>query len=469
MKAFRLILLFQVLILFFGCSTDNPQQEASQNLTIFFVNDVHGQLDNFAKVKHIVDQEKETGNVILACSGDVFSGNPVVDNYTEKGFPMIDVMNQTGFDVAAIGNHEFDYGIEILKERIEQSDFEWICANLDSGNSLLPQPPAYTTITAGDLKVTFLGLVETNGKRNAVIPSTHPWKVRDLEFSWAQNVVPDFINTKNDEEADLFVALSHLGAMDDFELARNNYFFDLIIGGHSHSYIDTTINNVPVFQAGSYLNHLGKITMSVKNQSLENVDFNWIDLNEYPEIDAELQAVIDEYMNWPELNEVIGFAAFDHSGYQVGCFYTDALRLQLDVDFTFQNTGGVRAGLRQGNITKRDIYEIDPFNNGTMIYKMTVAEVEEFLRGSGSGFYYSGGSISKNGSEIIIRDLNGNEIPEDYVLEIGINDYIPAVHEIYFPDNGEVQPFSTAETIIVYLENNEVEVKYSQCYHYFRY
>src|SRR6056297_2216235 len=152
MKTIRTIFFLQVIILFFGCSTNNPQQEASQNLTIFFVNDVHGQLDNFAKVKHIVDQEKETGNVILACSGDVFSGNPVVDNYTEKGFPMIDVMNQTGFDVATIGNHEFDYGIEILKERIEQSDFEWICANLDSGNSVLPQPPAYTTITSGDLK-----------------------------------------------------------------------------------------------------------------------------------------------------------------------------------------------------------------------------------------------------------------------------------------------------------------------------
>lgn len=469
MKTIRTIFFLQVIILFFGCSTNNPQQEASQNLTIFFVNDVHGQLDNFAKVKHIVDQERQETNVILACSGDVFSGNPVVDNYTEKGFPMIDVMNQTGFDVATIGNHEFDYGIEILKERIEQSDFEWICANLDSGNSVLPQPPAYTTITSGDLKVTFLGLVETNGKRNAFIPSTHPWKVRDLEFSWAQNVVPDFINTKNDEEADLFVALSHLGAMDDFELARNNYFFDLIIGGHSHSYIDTTINNVPVFQVGSYLNHLGKITMSVKNQSLENVDFSWIDLDEYPERDAELQAAIDAYMNWPELNEVIGFSAFDHSGYQVGCFYTDALRLQLNVDFSFQNSGGVRSGLKQGDITKRNIYEIDPFNNGMMIYEMTVAEVKEFLKGSGSGFYYSGGYISKNGTEVIIRDMNDNLIPDYYVLEIGINDYIPAVHEVYFPKNGEVQSFTTAETIINYLENNNDEVNYPQCYHYFRY
>lgn len=142
MKIIRTILFLQIILLFFGCSTSNPKQEASQNLTIFFMNDVHGQIDNFAKVKHIVDLECQKTNVILASSGDVFSGNPVVDNYTEKGYPIIDIMNKTGFDVAVIGNHEFDYGIETLKNRIGQSNFEWICANLDSGNSVLPQPPA---------------------------------------------------------------------------------------------------------------------------------------------------------------------------------------------------------------------------------------------------------------------------------------------------------------------------------------
>ena len=109
MKIFRTIFFLQVIILFFGCSANNPKQEASQNLTIFFVNDVHGQLGNFSKIKHIVDHERQETNVILACSGDVFSGNSVVNNFTEKGYPMIDVMNQTGFDVATTGNHEFDY------------------------------------------------------------------------------------------------------------------------------------------------------------------------------------------------------------------------------------------------------------------------------------------------------------------------------------------------------------------------
>ena len=469
MKIIRTILLFQVVILLFGCSTNNPQKDAAQNLTIFFVSDVHGQIENFAKVKYIVDLEREETNVILVSSGDVFSGNPVVDNYTEKGYPVIDIMNQAGFEVTTIGNHEFDYGLEILNQRIADSEFEWICANVQTGTSDLSQPPPFTTISAGDLTVTFLGLVETNGKENDIIPSTHPWRVSDLEFSHAQSVVPTYKNTKKQEQADLFIALSHLGGRDNFELARNNSFFDFIISGHSHTIIDTTINNIPVFQAGANLNYLGKIEVSLVNRQVEDIEFNWIDLNDYPETDAELQAKINDYMNWPELNEVIGFAAFEHSGSQVGCFYTDALRLQLDVDFTFQNTGGVRAGLKQGEITKRDIYKIDPFNNGVMIYEMTVSEVESFLRESNSGFYYSGGSIDKNGTEIVIRDLNGNEIPEEYVLEIGINDYIPAVHSGYFPADGERQVSTTAETIIAYLQNYQGEVSYPQCIHYFRY
>jgi 2',3'-cyclic-nucleotide 2'-phosphodiesterase (5'-nucleotidase family) len=469
MKTIRTILFLQIILLFFGCSTNNPKQEASQNLTIFFMNDVHGQIDNFAKGKHIVDLERQETNVILASSGDIFSGNPVVDNYTEKGFPIIDLMNKTGFDVAVIGNHEFDYGIEVLKERIEQSDFEWICANLDSGASVLPQPPAYTTISTGDLKVTFLGLVETRGKPNAIIPSTHPWKVRGLEFDWAKNVIPNFINTKNEEEADLFVLLSHLGVMEDFEVARNNYFFDFIIGGHSHSMVDTVINNMPVFQSGSYLNHLGKISLQIQNRSVASLDFKLINMENYTQKDEELQALINEYNSWPELNEIIGYSSFDHSSFQTGCFYTDALRNQLNVDVSFQNTGGVRAGLKIGDITKRDIYEIDPFNNGIMIYEMTVSQIKNFLKGSGSGFYYSGIQIGKIDSEVVIRDMNDRVIPDDYVLKVGLSDYIPSVHEMYFPENGIAKENTSAETIIAYLENFEGEVNYEHCYHYFRY
>ena len=111
-------------LLIISCTNESsslPIESTDKKLTIFILNDIHGQIDNFAKVKYLVDQEKTKTNVILTSAGDIFSGNPIVDNYPQKGFPIIDLMNRVGFDVSVIGNHEFDYGEANLKERMEQA------------------------------------------------------------------------------------------------------------------------------------------------------------------------------------------------------------------------------------------------------------------------------------------------------------------------------------------------------------
>jgi len=473
MKKIYIILLAIFSII--SCSkNDGVNEIITKNLTIFFVNDQHGQLNNFSKIKYIVDKEKENTNVIVACSGDIFSGNPVVDNYPEKGYPMIDIMNKVGFDISVIGNHEFDYGEANLKVRLEQANFEWICANIDMGSTGIPEPLEYKTINIGDLKVTFLGLVETNGKEDATIPSTHPLKIQNLTFERPENVVSKYSNIKEQENSDIYIALTHLGydksvALGDCQLASQYPYFDLIIGGHSHQKINTIVNNIPIFQAGCYLNYLGKIELTVKEKNIESINYELIDLNTFTEYDSELKAVIDEYNDLPYLNDVIGFSHLYHDKSTVGCFYTDALKGKMNVDVSFQNTGGVRSDLNQGDITKREIFEISPFNNGTIIYNMSISEIKNFLIGSASGFYYSGIWIEQIGSEIQIKDLNGNIIPDNTVLSIGINDYIPAVHDSYFPTNGSTQSLTAAETIISYLENINGQVNYPNCDNYFRY
>lgn len=470
-KILRLII---VLALFLPACSEDVIVE-SEDLTIFFVNDVHGQIENFAKVKHIVDAERQETNVIVACSGDIFSGNPVVDNAVEKGSPIVDIMNKIGFDVAVLGNHEFDYGTDVLRDRFEQADFDWICANVDNGTTNMPQPKAHTSISIGGLKITFLGLVETNGKQYGTIPSAHPWKMEGLNFERPENVVPEFVGLKSSESADLLIALSHLGnygsdeIMGDERLAYSAGWIDLIIGGHSHIELNTEHNGIPVFHAGSYLHKLGKITLTVQNQSIINYNFDLIDLDSYPSEDAELKALIEDYNDLPYLNDVIGNSISDLNTWEVGSFYVDALQSVMNTDLAFQNSGGVRAGLDQGEITKREIFEISPFNNGTVIYEMSVEEIKNFLKGSGSGFYYSGVSIGKNGSEIEIRDSNNSKIPDDYVLTVGINDYIPAVHTLFFPSEGQRQLLTAAETLIFYLENVQSTIDYKGTNSYFRY
>ena len=470
------IFLLAVTLVIIGCSKENEViQIEAKNLTLFFVNDQHGQLINFSKIKHIVDLERLETNVITVCSGDMFSGNPVVDNHPQKGYPMIDVMNRVGFDISVIGNHEFDYGETILTDRINQANFDWVCANVNMENSSITEPFDYKTISTSDLKVTFLGLVETNGSDDITIPSTHPWRVQNLTFERPENVIGQYSNIKTQENSDLYIALTHLGfstsgsSLGDSQIAMQYPYFDLIIGGHSHQTINTTINNIPIFQSGSNLNSLGKMELTIKDKAISSIKYELINLDTYSEYDSELKAIIEEYENLPYLKEVIGYSNLYHETSQVGCFYTDALKGVMNVDVTFQNTGGVRSTLNEGDITKREIFEISPFNNGTVIYEMSALDIKNFLKGSRSGFYYSGIQLQQIGNDIQIKDLNNNIITDGTMLTIGTNDYIPAVYKNFFPLFGDVQSLTAAETIISYLENNTGQVNYSNCNHYFKY
>ena len=475
MKNLQKSILF-ILISFFviSCSTENNTQPVipqnnSKDLTIFHINDSHGSIENFAKIKYIVDQEKKETNVLLVCAGDIFSGNPVVDNYNPKGYPMIDLMNKVGFDISEIGNHEFDYGETILKDRFLQSQFSWICANVAMNNTGIPQPKAYQTITKDNIKITFLGLVETNGKEGAVIPSTHPWRVKDLTFQKYTDVIGNYAQVKQTENADLYIALTHLGLNTDKSIANNYPYFDMIIGGHSHSKAITSVNNIPIFQAGSKLNYLGKINLTLKDKKIESLTYDLIDLNSYPNYDAAIKNMADNYNQEANLDEVIGYSSAYHDHSQVGYFYTDILKKEMNADITFQNTGGIRNSLDEGDITKREIFEIDPFNNGAVTYTMTVSEIKNFLKGSKIAVYYAGVKIEEVNNEVVIKNLNDEIINDNTTLTVGLNDYIPAVYDTYFTKNPMPTNFTTAEEIIDYLENHTSTINYTSYNNYFKF
>ncbi|WP_299524517.1 bifunctional UDP-sugar hydrolase/5'-nucleotidase [uncultured Lutibacter sp.] len=472
LKIFLTYTLFSFLII--ACSKNENNtipipQNTSKEVTIFHINDQHGSLENFSKIKYIIDKEKEETNVMVVCGGDIFSGNPVVDNHDKKGFPMIDLMNKVGFDISTIGNHEFDYGEVILKDRFQQAQFSWICANVDMNTSGIPEPNEYKTIIKNDVKITFLGLVETNGKEDDIIPSTHPWRVQNLTFQKYNSVIDNYSQIKETENSDLYIALTHLGENTDKNIATNYPYFDLIIGGHSHSKTNTTVNNIPIFQAGSNLNYLGKIKLTIKDKEIENLTYDLINLSTYSNYDSTLKSLIDTYNENANLDQVIGFSEAYHGRAQVGFFYTDVLKNEMNVDITFQNTGGVRADLNEGDILKREIYTIDPFNNGSVTYTMTVAEIKNFLKGSGSGFYYSGGKIEQDGNEIVIKNDANDILSNNTNLTIGINDYIPAVYDTYFTQTPTFLPYTTAEAIINYLSNNSSPINFTNYNNYFKF
>lgn len=468
---FKMIGISALLLVAISCNNDDPVNvDSSRDLTIFYINDPHAQIDNFAKIKHIVDAERANTDVLLVCAGDIFSGNPIVDQYAEKGFPIIDLMNKTGFDASVIGNHEFDYGIDILKDRMAQAEFDWVCANVNTSGSALPQPAPFTTITKGDLTITLLGLIETFGKPDDVIPATHPWRVADLQFQVYTDILDTYQDLKQQEQADLLIALTHLGQNADINLANQLPALDLILGGHTHSPYAGEENNTPIFRAGAYLSNLGKLQLSIRDNKIIEMTSSTIDLNIYSEEDPALKQIIENYDDNPAFDEVIGYSKSNLSRTELGCFYTTALKDYMHVDASFQNTGGIRADLDEGDITTLEIYSIDPFNNGSVVFTMTVEEVKKFFTYSGTGLHVAGISFEKTDTGLIIYDDNGDELNNSELLTIGINDYIPAVYDQYFPyEEAEFRELTTAESIIQYLKTENSMVDYEGCDQYFQY
>lgn len=474
----KLLPLFLILLVISSCKdnepTNEPTAEESINadtLAIYFINDQHGQLDNFAKIKHIVDSERAINeHVLLVCAGDIFSGNPIVDQYEQKGFPMIDVMNKAGFDVSVLGNHEFDYGPENLKNRMNQAEFAWVCANVDMQESGVPQPPAFVTVNVGDLKVTFLGLVETFGKPGAVIPATHPWRVEKMKFTRHTEVLDNFRNLESEEEADLLIALTHLGTSIDTELAESYPIFDAIIGGHSHQYVDMDVDGIPIVQASSYLQWLGRLQFIISNGKVISESVSFTNLDDYDQVDAALKSTIDSYNNTPQFDEVVGYSNSYLDRSELGCFYTTALKEYMDVDASFQNGGGIRSDIDEGDITALEIYNMDPFNNGSVVFTLTAQEVKEFFIQTGAGLHVSGLEFERNGQDLTVYDEAGNAYTDDELITIGINDYIPAVHDTYFPlEKAEIKNYTTAEAIIGYLQTINSTVDEEGCNQYFSY
>ena len=453
-----------------ACGEDEPNNDVENpggafDLTIFFVNDPHGRIDNFAKIKTIVDRARAQGEVLVVTAGDLFAGNPIVDQAAEPGFPIIDIMNQVGFDVGVLGNHEFDFGTTILQDRVEQSDFPWILANIDASQSVLEQPDPFITLSAGGFDITFLGLIETRGK-DREIPSTHPLRVADLSFQRHREVVNNYANLKAEEGSDLLIGLTHLGSRDDIFLANNSPFFDLIIGGHSHERISEEVNGIPVIQAGSNLRTLGRIDLTIENQEIADYRVRLIDLETVEDAtpDEALAEVIATYNNDDSFSTVVGNSNIDHEFLDMGCFYTTALKEFMDVDFTIQNLGGIRAGFNEGPIATFEVFSMDPFNNQSVTFTKTVGEFENFFCGAGAEFFFTGITVASSSNDFQLVDDNGVPLADDMQLTLGVNDFIPALYDDFFDfAEADIKDYTTAEAVIGYLQSLNEDVDFGGC------
>ncbi len=471
MKLFRVGISNTVIafVLFWSCI---GSQNNETKIIIYHTNDSHAQINNFPALAALVANDKiDNPHVFLVSSGDIFSGNPLVDYYDPPGYPKIDLMNKLGYLVHTMGNHEFDYGKENLKARMEQADFPFIIANMEVNDPEFPQPKPYLEIKAGKIKIAFLGLLEVN---RSGIPSTHPKGVKGFTFHQPIATAGEYAFLAKDNDA--VVALSHHGFKDDKAMAELYPWMDVIIGGHDHTLVKNAqkFNDVLITQAGDDLQYAGKVTLVFDRGNLVERRAEMISLSDIKAVDSDVANLVSVYNDNPVLNTPIANVISPMAGKDaLGCFFTDALRWKSESDFAFQNNGGIRINKLEGAVSMMDLYSLDPFGNQVVTINMSYVEMQGLIRNSmrrnkTPELQISGGSFEVklndkgNVSKVIIFDINGKELLSDKTYKVATNSYIASAFNFKRKDAGKSWQITTVDCLIEYAKYIN-ELDYANC------
>jgi len=442
----------------------------TDEIVILHTNDIHAQIDNFARLAFVLDSiRKIYKNVYLLNAGDIFTGNPMVDMSPEKGFAVIDLMNRMNYHVSAFGNHEFDYGQEVLAKRINEAKFPFICANLINENSRLKTPKPFIKFKSNNqIDICILSVLDNSANG---LPETLPSRLTGLKFS--DPIVTAQKYSKLARKSDLFIALTHIGIENDTILAGKMPEIDLIVGGHSHTNIDSImmVNGVMIAQTNGRLRNLGEIKIKIDNGQIIEKSYKLINLRSKVNVNNEIKELTQQYSQNEILKEVLAKAKVKLSGNEeIGSFYTDALRNTFHFDMAFQNSGGIRINeIPEGDITMETIYRMDPFGNYLMGIHLDAEEIRSLIKYSFrngridlrvSGIQYTIVKENEAIKEIIITDDSGNLIDENKSYFVGMNDYILSTYQFSHNDNGNSMGITTAEVIIEYLKKTG-EINYS--------
>jgi 5'-nucleotidase len=456
-----------------GASSAPGKQPAStapadRQAVIFAVNDIHAAIDNFPKLAWIVDSLRTVyPDLLLIAAGDNQTGNPINDQYPENGFPVIDLMNTVGFNLSAVGNHEFDTGPQGFSALTGKAKFGYVCANLTPDKRFTFNITPYRIFTLPNgLRIAFLGLLQLgqNG-----IPDSHPDNVRNFVFRSPFETAPEYIWLK--DSSDIFIALTHIGFEEDVKLAETiPAGIDLIIGGHSHTRVEKEQihNGIMITQAENKLKYgtLIKLTAGSDGKVVRNMEL--IDIRNSKKENPAVRAIVDRYNDNPVLNQVIATATDDFSSYEeLGYLMADAQRAAAGADIALMNPGGVRIDqLPKGPVTIKNVYQLDPFGNELVVTKLTGAEIHSLMHAAWpvddrSPLYPSGITTgvktddTGNPAEFIITMPDGSPLDLSRVYTVAMNNYMTQVYKYDHADPGQSLFFTTADALIRYLKNED--------------
>ncbi|GHV01907.1 hypothetical protein FACS1894159_10320 [Bacteroidia bacterium] len=356
-----------------------------RRITIISTNDTHASIDMFARLATLVDSLRRGGqDVLLVHAGDWSTGNPYADLYPRNDYPNIALMDSLGYDLATLGNHEFDHGTDTLAARLAEATFEVVVANMQSNGSL-PDLPSYRLIDVSGLRIGVLGLI-------TVTPSGYP---DGFVYNFGRTTFSDPIETARKyaflrDSCDLVIALTHIGYEQDSLLASAAPWIDLVIGGHSHTTLPEgrwtggdlqTGGGAFITQTGSKLQYAGVTTLAVDEQGrVVDMTNMLVDLATLPPT-PRIAAMVERFKSEGEFGRQIGLAdsCFDRPA--LCNLFADALREGAGADIALVNGGGVRLErLDSGRITRGDLFSLEPFRNRACLVELTRDEIDGLIR-----------------------------------------------------------------------------------------
>ena len=377
----------------------------SGKTVIIHSNDVHGSLDGYAYMSACAQYVRNMGGeVILADAGDFMQGAPYVS--LSKGHTAIEMMNAVGYDVATLGNHEFDYGVDVLMENIGDANFPIICANVTKDGE--PLLPATTVIERGGVKIGFFGMEtpETATKVNPNLLKGISFAPFEQLYEKAQAAV----DSLKEQGVDLVIGLWHLGI--DNESVTNGYRstdvfekvsgVDFVLDAHSHTVMTEDEHNNPIQSTGTGFATVGVVIIDNATKKIEN---NFLLPTKYlkkdKDVDAAAQAIIsavdDEYGSPFATTEVLLNGERDPgnrtSETNLGDLITDAMVWTVTREggpeqdeiagvVGVTNGGGIRASIQAGDVSMKDINTVLPFGNTVAVVYVKGSELLEALEAS---------------------------------------------------------------------------------------
>ena len=468
-RFFRIIL-FPLYMVYFILFSSCAQQ--SLQITLLHHNDFHAantpftakldtskyNINGIAGLKGLASAVQDTSAPSMwLFAGDEFTGTPI--SSMTKGASQIQILQNLGIDVAVIGNHEFDYGTSRAHAYCDSIGVPV----LGGANLINPDGTPFTTefydTNIGDVPVRIIGLVPPNLYALTGDNATGHLEVLDLAESVRKHLpTPDRLT----------IALTHVGLPNDVELAEKVPEIDVIIGGHQHAIVEkpivvstggvlegddiygdgkSRIPGVLVTQAGQRGIFLGVLSLAVKKGDIVAVSGQLL-MNDgtLAEPDPKIQKIVDSLEDefTKSLTDTIAILSADLTrkpwGEEsvLGRWITDAYRSATNSEIAFQNPGGIRKNLDAGPLTKRDIWEVNPFGNSLVQFEITGEELStvfsHIVSMKNEPLVVSGITVTVNKSDLKASDLiiNGTPVNPTDTFKVVTNSYVFGHFEKFF-------------------------------------